>query len=84
MIMIMQQSTEGVTEKQLGTLLGGLENGAVVSIDYTGRLGFVSSQDEAMGEQLYPWVGVCLTNAEYQGSQDVWGRKVKGTKEDSR
>lgn len=71
-------------QKNSWALLGGLGSGSVVTVNYKGRLGFASSQNEAMEKELYPWVGVCLADAEYQGSQDVWGRKFKGPVEDSR
>lgn len=61
-------------------MLGELESGAEVTVNYKGRLGFASSQDEAVEESCIPG----LADAEYQGNQDVWGRRVKGIKEDSR
>lgn len=41
-------------EKQLGTVLGDLESGAVVTVDYKGKPGFASSQDEAVEESCIP------------------------------
>lgn len=41
-------------EKQPGMVLGELESGAVVTVDYKGKLGFASSQDEAVEESCIP------------------------------